>query len=111
MGEDGAVINGRKYTVHSLERMEPNTPEIKATLETRARANAAAKGYKPGTAKYNDYVNNYVQLRNIPPSVVEDAITNGVKSVGNKPGTWIYQTGDVKVIVNVNGDVVTVIPK
>lgn len=30
---------------------------------------------------------------------------------GNNPGTYIYTTGDVKVVVNESGNVITVIPQ
>lgn len=111
MGEDGAVINGRRYTAHSLERMAPDTPEIRAKLEARASDKAETKGFKPGTKDYNDYIKKYVQPRNVPPTVVEDAIKNVKPVKGTNPGTWVHETRDVKVIVNYDGDVITVIPK
>lgn len=33
----GKVINGRKYSQHALERMTPNTIEVKATLEEQSQ--------------------------------------------------------------------------
>lgn len=111
ISENGAIINGRNYTIHAMQRMAPDTPEVRAILESRAKATAVAEGLEPGTQKYADFIKNYSQPRNIPPMVVEDAIKNGIKSVGNSPGTWVYETIDVKIIVNVNGDVITVIPK
>ena len=109
--DDGAIINGRYYTVHAMERMASDTPEVRAILEARAREQALAEGLQPGTREYSDFIKNYSQPRNIPPMVIEDAITNGVKSVENSPGTWKYETRDIIVVVNVNGDVITVIPK
>ena len=108
LARDGAVINGRRFSGHALERMAPNTPEVRATLEARASEIAIGRGYRPGTSRYSNFVNNYVQPRNIPPSVVEDAIRNGVRSRGSSPGTWVHQTSDVKVITNMFGDVITV---
>jgi hypothetical protein len=52
-----------------------------------------------------------MQGRGIPISAVEEAIENGVKSEGNTEGTTAHSSSDIKVIVNENGDVVTVIPK
>ena len=60
---------------------------------------------------YSSFVDKYVDPRGIPPSVVEDAIINGTKSPGNKPGTFVYETIDIRVVSNENGDIITVIPK
>ncbi|MDQ4679108.1 hypothetical protein, partial [Stenotrophomonas maltophilia group sp. RNC7] len=60
---------------------------------------------------YNDFINKYVDPRGISPTVIEDAIANGTRTVGNSPGTWVHQTQDVTVITNSTGGVVTVIPR
>ena len=52
-----------------------------------------------------------MQGRGFVPSVVEDTIKTGIKTVGNTPGTWVYCTNQAKVVVNSAGDVVTVIPR
>jgi hypothetical protein len=111
LNKNGATINGRKYSGHALERMAPDTPDIRAQLHTRAQEIAKSKGYVPGTREYSDFIKKYVQPRNVPPSVIEDAITNGVKTAGNQINTWKFETGDVTVIINDLGDVITVIPK
>ncbi|QDJ06215.1 T7SS effector LXG polymorphic toxin [Enterococcus faecalis] len=111
LNKNGATINGRKYSGHVLERMAPDTPDIRAQLHTRAQEIAKGKGYVPGTREYSDFIKKYVQPRNVPPSVIEDAITNGVKISGNQINTWKFETGDVTVIINDLGDVITVIPK
>ncbi|MBF2480551.1 hypothetical protein IA817_04375 [Listeria seeligeri] len=111
LNKNGANINGRDYSGHALERMAPNTLEIRAQLRTRAQETAKSNGLVPGTDPYNKFVNNYIKPRNIPPSVVEDAIQNGTKLKGNKPNTWSFETKHVKVITNYSGKVVTVIPK
>ena len=68
-----AVINGRKYTGHALDRMQ-------------------GRGYTP--------------------SVVEDIVTNPlIKDKGNGAGAWIRQNDNGRVIINDNGDVITVIPR
>ncbi len=95
----GAKIGGRWYTEHALERMAPDTPQVRALLERRALDRAAREGLTPGTREFGQWWAKYgPSPRNIPPSVVEAEIAN--------PGT----TG-VKVITNSNGDVVTVIPQ
>lgn len=91
--------------------MAPDTPAVRAELHTRAQEIAKNKGLVPGTRDYSDVIKNYIQPRNIPPSVVEDAISNGVKVPENQINTWKFETNDVIVIINNLGDVITVIPK
>ena len=82
-----------------------------AQLEKRAIEVANSKGYISGTQEFSDFVKSYVDPRNIPPMVIEDAINNTPAVVGNTIGTYVHETVDVKVIVNEFGDVITVIPK
>lgn len=91
----GAEINGRRYTKHALERMAPNSPENDSKIYTEY----LEKGKDP---------EQYQQPRNIPPSVVEDAIQNGVRTAGKEPGTWEIDHENCKVLINDNGDVITV---
>ncbi|GLV67288.1 hypothetical protein Bmyc01_59570 [Bacillus mycoides] len=109
MPRGGGVINGRKYTEHALERMAPDTVEVRAELIKRARERAEKKGYKFGSDKYMEELSK-VEPRGITSVVVEDAIKNGAKSPGNTPGTWEYLGKDVKVVLNDNGDVISAIP-
>ncbi|GAA0086288.1 hypothetical protein UT300007_27270 [Clostridium sp. CTA-7] len=111
MSVGGGTINGRKYSQHAMERMAPNTPEVRAELYGRATQKAKELGYTPGTKKYSDFVNKYVEPRNIPSSVIEDAINNTKAVSENKVDTFVHETDSVKVIVNGNGDVITVMPK
>jgi hypothetical protein len=104
MPEQGKFINGRWYTQHALERMAPDTIQVRAILEKRA----LERGYPRGSKKFLDYVTP----RGIPPSVVDDAINNGVKSIGKETGTLEFDSPAVKVIVNQRTDgVITIIPK
>lgn len=91
--------------------MAPNTPEIKAELYKRATNIAKSKGLKPTTKEYSDFVNKYVDTRNIPPMVIEDAVKNTPAISENSQGTFLHETESVKVVVNQNGDIITVIPK
>ncbi len=109
--EGGATITGRKYSEHALERMAPNTPEIRAELRTKADKIAGEKGLVPGSKEYNEFINKYVDPRGITPTVVEDVIRNTKPAPGNTPGTFVHENANVRVIVNSNGDVVTVIPR
>ncbi|NLZ49192.1 MAG: transposase, partial [Clostridiales bacterium] len=104
-------INGRRYSQHAMERMAPNTPEVKAELYQRATKIAKEKGLAPQTKEYSIFIDKYVDPRNIPPSVIEDAIKNTKPIPGNGPSTFVHATDSVKVITNGNGDVITVIPK
>ncbi|MUK87330.1 hypothetical protein GMD78_02805 [Ornithinibacillus sp. L9] len=111
MPQGGGTINGRKYSEHALERMAPNTPEVRAELTTRAHQRATQQGLKPGTKEYNDFMKKQVDPRGITPSVVEDTIKYGTPSPGNTPGTTVYQRDQIRVVTNSNGDVITVIPR
>ena len=108
MPEGGKVINGRRYTQHALERMAPNTPQVREELMMRAEIIANKKGYIKGSSDYVGFIKDYVQPRNIPPMVVEGAIKSGVRTPGNKPGTFKCITEDVKVVINSMGDVISV---
>ena len=111
MSVSGGNINGRRYSQHAMERMAPNTPNIKAELYQRATKIAKEKGLVPQTKEYSTFIDKYVDPRNIPPSVIEDAIKNTKPIPGNRPDTFVHATDSVKVIINGNGDVITVIPK
>jgi len=52
MSRGGGVIDGRKYTEHALERMAPDTIQVRAELTKRARERAERKGYTFGSDKY-----------------------------------------------------------
>ena len=111
MTEGGGVINGREYSQHAMERMAPDTPTVRAELSKRAEKAAQQKGLEVGTKEYYEYYTKYVDQRNIPPSVIEDAISSSKAIPGNRPDTFIHETLDVKVVINSNGKVITVIPK
>ncbi len=95
----GALINSRWYSEHALERMAPNTPQVMAKLELRALERAQIKGLHPGTEEFGKWIShNGPKPRGIPPSIIEAEIAC--------PGTT-----NVKVILNENGNVITVIPR
>ncbi|KAB2372783.1 MULTISPECIES: pre-toxin TG domain-containing protein [unclassified Bacillus (in: firmicutes)] len=109
MPRGGGVINGRKYTEHALERMAPDTLEIRAELNSRAKEMAAKKGYKLGSAEYNELFSK-IDPRGMTPNVVEDIIKTGSRAPADTPGTWKYSRADGYVILNDNGDVITAVP-
>ncbi|MGM5471500.1 T7SS effector LXG polymorphic toxin [Bacillus pumilus] len=111
LSKGGGIINKRKYSQHALERMAPNIPEVRATLTKRALKKADELGYRPQTKDFNDFIKKYVDPRDIPPSVIEDAIKNTHKVPGHRKGTFVHDTQDVRVVINELGDVITVIPK
>ena len=103
MPRGGSEIGGRRYSEHALERMAPDTLQVRAELEKRA----IEKGLVPGTKAFKDYVDP----RGVPPMVVEGTIKNVKPTPGNTPGTLRYDGDDVTVITNTNGDVITIIPR
>jgi len=111
MVEGGGTINGREYSQHAMERMAPDTPQVRAELSRRAEKSATQRGLKVGTQEYYEYCKKYVDPRNIPPSVIEDAISSTKGILGNRPDTFIHETADVKIVINSAGKVITVIPK
>lgn len=111
MTEGGGIINGREYSQHAMERMAPDTPSVRAELSRRAEALAESKGLQVGTPEYYQFCQKYVNPRNVPPSVIEDAVRNITAVPGHTAGTFVHQTVDVTVIVNETGKVITVIPK
>ena len=111
MTEGGGTINGREYSQHAMERMAPDTPSVRAELSRRAEALAESKGLQVGTPEYYQFCQKYVDPRNIPPSVIEDAIRKTIAVPGHTAGTFVHQTVDVTVIVNETGKVITVMTK
>ena len=111
MPRGGGEIGGRKYSEHALERMAPDTIETRAELTTKATEKAVERGLNPGTQEFDEYLKKYVDPRGVPPTVVEDAIQNTTAKAGKYDGTFVHDNDNVTVVVNANGDVITVIPK
>jgi hypothetical protein len=109
MPRGGGVIDGRKYTEHALERMAPDTIQVRAELTKRARERAERKGYPFGSKEYVNELKG-VDPRGMTPNVVEDIIKTGTRKPGDNPGTWKYVREDGYVVINDKGDVVTVVP-
>ena len=83
MVEGGGTINGREYSQHAMERMAPDTPQVRAELSRRAEKAATQRGLKVETQEYYEYCKKYVDPRNIPPSVIEEAISS-TKGISGK---------------------------
>ena len=111
MPKKGKYINGRYYTCHALERMAPDTLEVRAKLSRRAEKLAKQMGYELGSRDYNNLFLKYINPRNVPPSVVENAILSTKGVPGKCLGTFTHETADIRVVVNSSGDVITVVPK
>lgn len=99
----GMKINNRWYTEHALERMAPDTPEIRAALKTRAIKRLERLGITDGSPAYDKCIARALKKvndpRGVPPSVVEAEIA--------RPGST-----NVRVITAKSGQVVvTVIPR
>ena len=62
--------------------------------------------------KYSGHSLDRMQGRGLVPSVIKDAITNPIKVYkGNTSNTVVYESSNVKVVVNSEGTIVTVYPK
>jgi RHS repeat-associated protein len=98
----GMRISGRWYSEHALERMAPDTPQVRAELRTRAAARLERLGFRPGNPAYDRLMARAlgkIDPRGVPPSVVEAEIAN--------PGST-----NVRVITARRGQVVvTVMPR
>lgn len=70
----GMRIGGRWYTEHALERMAPDTPQIRAELLRRAIERTRKFGLTEGGEAYNrvlGYFKSKIDPRGVTPSVVE----------------------------------------
>lgn len=95
----GLRIGGRWYTEHALERMAPDTPQIRAQLTTRVGARLERLGIGPGHPAYERVLARALQRidpRGVPPSVVEAEIL--------RPGST-----NVRVITARRGQVVVTV--
>ncbi len=103
LSENGRTINGRFYTKHALERMAPDCPYARAVLERRAQDaghKRNSKGFKDG-----------VQPRGIPPMLIEEVIAKTKPIQGQNQGTVEYLSDGLKIVTNLDGDVITVHPQ
>ena len=98
----GMTINGRWYTEHALERMAPDTPQVRAEIESRTLARIRKLGLNPTSPAYDAILAKALKKidpRGVPPSVVEAEI--------QRPGST-----NVRVVTVRRGSiVVSVIPK
>ena len=72
------MINGRWYTEHALERMAPDTPQIRAELVSRISLRLQKLGINPGSEAWSACYGRALQKidpRGIPPRVVEAEIS------------------------------------
>ncbi len=99
-GTDG-YINGRHYSKHALIRMAPRTPLTQARVQELARNDPKVKNDE-------DYL-KYIDIRGVPPMVVEDIIQNGKRFKGKEADTIHFTNGEFTIIVGeTSGKVVTV---
>ncbi|MDA2690485.1 hypothetical protein PDQ73_08365 [Bacillus cereus] len=91
-------------------------PTIHTDIMSGLDAANKISGYKIDTSNVVKNVGNMDGLTTrlkdfgVPPSVVEETIKHATKKPGNKPGLWQYDGKDVRVVLNDNGDVVSVVP-
>lgn len=99
----GMSINGRWYTEHALERMAPDTPELRQEILARIAARLRKLGISEGSPAWDAclarQVGKNLDPRGVPPSVVEAELL--------RPGST-----PVRVVAAKNKTVViTVIPR
>ena len=95
----GMRINNRWYTEHALERMAPNTPEVRAQIRTRVGQRLERLGITSRHPAYNRVLARALQKidpRGVPPSVVEAEIA--------RPGST-----NVRVVTARRGNVVVTV--
>lgn len=95
----GLYINGRWYTEHALERMAPDTPQVRAQLRTRVGARLQRIGISSSHPAYGRVLARALQKidpRGVPPSVIEAEIL--------RPGST-----NVRVITAQRGQVVVTV--
>ena len=77
------------------------------TVKPKTNKSGAVNG-----TNYTGHAFDQMQGRGVVPSMVKEALTNGKKVKTNlKNNTSNYKLGDLEVVVNQNGTVVTVITK
>jgi hypothetical protein len=107
----GTWIRGRYFTEHALERMAPDTPEVRAELNNRAIMRLRRLGIPEGSDEWNMMLHQYlkkVDPRGISPTVVEAEI----KQPGSTNVKVILATIGKRTSTMVNKFVVvTVIPR
>jgi hypothetical protein len=64
-----------------------------------------------GGRNFTGHALDQMQSRGFTPTIVENAVQNGIRSAGNQPGTFQHIADGVKVITNEAGGVITVIPR
>jgi len=64
-----------------------------------------------GGRNFTGHALDQMQSRGFTPTIVENAIQNGVRTAGNQPGTFQHVVEGVRVITNQAGSVITVIPR
>ncbi|WP_194714289.1 RHS repeat-associated core domain-containing protein [Noviherbaspirillum soli] len=109
-GFGGATTSGAsRFGGGKFENTPASTPVGKrgSPLEIKDGTNSPTN---INDRQYSGHALDRMQGRGVPPSAVEDAIQNGVKAAGNKPGANAYTSGEngIQVIVNDSGRVVTV---
>jgi hypothetical protein len=95
----GMRINNRWYTEHALERMAPDTPQVRAQIRTRVGQRLERLGIARGHPAYDRVLARALQKidpRGVPPSVVEAEIL--------RPGST-----NVRVVTARRGEVVVTV--
>ena len=98
-GQVYAVVGGRLYSHHAVDRMQPSG--------MRYSSNAA--GGRAGASRITDVSQNDYG-RGVAPQYVEDVI-GSTKPIPQDNGNIMHDAGSLSVITNTEGAVVTIMTK
>ncbi|WP_255289268.1 MULTISPECIES: hypothetical protein [Bacillus cereus group] len=116
---DGLINSVSTHVVEAQQAFPTIHTDIMSGLDAANNMMDSANkisGYKIDTSNVVKNVGNMDGLTTrlkdfgVPPSVVEETIKHATKKPGKKPGLWQSDGKDVRVVLNDNGDVVSVVP-
>lgn len=104
-------LASRRGAKHKIVDPSPRTPVGRRGQSGKSRNLLEVyKGGKINGRVYTDHAITRMNERGFTPSVIENTIKNGIKSPGNKGGTFQHMdvVNKLKVITNNTGDVVSI---
>jgi RHS repeat-associated protein len=97
---------GRRTTIMPQADRSPHTPQhVNPPYQRVQNAPGSVNG-----VNYSGHAFDQMRNRGLVPSVVENALRTGTRTLGNTPGTTVFTdaTNSVRVITNAEGRVITV---
>lgn len=110
----GIVANGRRM-LRSLTQAADDGVSARTPVGHRGKPLQVQPGSNRPTTiggrRYSGHALDRMQERGLTPTVIEDAVRNGVRSAGNDPGTFVHVTDAARVITGRAGNIITVMPR